>query len=122
MHRCARIIVSLSFHLGKMKPPEMIDFLVDKVGHERFTATSEVRRFIGGNYSPLYQCAYMIGGLQLRSLYKTLVGSGKVTPRQFHDAVLHEGAVPVEMIRAALLQQAPPRDYAASWQFAELKP
>ena len=51
MHRCARIIVSLKFHLGEMKPQEMIDFLVDRVGHERFGATSEVRRFIGGLFA-----------------------------------------------------------------------
>ncbi len=28
MHRCARIIVSLKFHLGEMSPEEMIEFLV----------------------------------------------------------------------------------------------
>jgi uncharacterized protein (DUF885 family) len=122
MHRCARIIVSLSFHLGTMKPEEMIQFLVDKVGHERFTATSEVRRFIGGAYSPLYQCAYMIGGLQLRSLYHSLVGPGKMTPKQFHDAVLQQNSIPVEMIRASLEKTALTRDYAAKWRFAEIKP
>ena len=52
MHRAARIIVSLKFHLGQMTPQEMVDFLVDRVGHERFGATSEVRRFIGGGLSP----------------------------------------------------------------------
>ncbi|HLF92037.1 MAG TPA: DUF885 family protein, partial [Planctomycetota bacterium] len=42
MHRAARIIVSLKFHLGKMAPVEMTDFLVDRVGHERDGATAEV--------------------------------------------------------------------------------
>lgn len=102
MHRCARIIVSLKFHLGQMKPQEMIDFLVDRVNHERFTATSEVRRFIGGDYSPLYQCAYMIGGLQIRELESELVGSKKMTYRQFHDAILHSGPVPIKMIGVRL--------------------
>jgi len=46
MHRCARIIFSLSFHLEKMTPQECIDFLVNRVGHERFGAISEVRRYI----------------------------------------------------------------------------
>ncbi len=98
MHRCARIIVSLKFHLGQMKPQEMIDFLVDRVNHERFTATSEVRRFIGGDYSPLYQCAYMIGGLQIRELERELVGGKKMTHKQFHDAILHSGPIPIKMI------------------------
>src|SRR5512145_2684988 len=46
MHRSARIIVSLKFHLGRIKPEEMVKFLVERVGHEKFGATSEVRRFI----------------------------------------------------------------------------
>jgi uncharacterized protein (DUF885 family) len=102
MHRCARIIVSLKFHLGQMKPTEMIDFLVDRVGHERFTATSEVRRFIGGDYSPLYQCAYMIGGLQLRELERELVGSKKMTYLKFHDEILHSGPIPIKLISKRL--------------------
>jgi hypothetical protein len=102
MHRCARIIVSLKFHLGQMKPQEMIDFLVDRVNHERFTATSEVRRFIGGDYSPLYQCAYMIGGLQLRELEKELVKGGKMNYKRFHDEILHSGPIPVKLIGVRL--------------------
>ena len=115
--RAARIIVSLKFHLGEMKPEEMIDFLVDRVGHERFGATSEVRRFIGGDYSPLYQCGYMIGGLQLRSLHRDLVGSGTMSNRDFHDAILQEGSMPMEMIRAALTEVPLTRDYRAAWRF-----
>jgi hypothetical protein len=110
MHRAARIIVSLAYHMGETTPPEMIDFLVDRVGHERFTATSEVRRYIGGQYSPLYQVSYMIGGLQLRSLYRALVPA-KMTPKQFHDAVLKENSVPIEMIRLSLTGTTPPRDW-----------
>src|SRR5262249_12262488 len=34
MHRCARIIFSLGFHLGQMTPQQCIDLLVQKVGHE----------------------------------------------------------------------------------------
>ena len=44
MHRCARIIFSLGFHLEKMTPKECIDLLVDRIGHERDNATAEVRR------------------------------------------------------------------------------
>jgi len=44
MHRSARIIFSLNYHLGNMTPQESIDFLVDRVGHERANAEAEVRR------------------------------------------------------------------------------
>jgi hypothetical protein len=119
MHRCARVIVSLKFHLGEMTPAQMVDFLVERVGHERFGATSEVRRFIGGDYSPLYQCGYMIGALQLRALYKELVGSGKMTPRQFNDGVLGCNAIPIEMVRAELAGTELRRDWAPGWKIGQ---
>lgn len=119
VHRCARIIVSLGFHLGTMKPQEMVDFLVKRVGHELDGATAEVRRYIGGGYGPLYQAAYMLGGLQLRALHRELVGSGKMSNRDFHDAVLRENAIPIEMIRASLTGQELPRDFVPRWRFAD---
>ncbi len=118
LHRCARIIFSLGFHLGEMTPEECIDMLVDQVGHEKANAIAEVRRSFEGSYPPLYQCAYMIGGLQIRALHKELVASGKMTHREFHDALLRENAIPVEMIRASLTNQELHRDFSSSWKFA----
>ncbi len=117
MHRAARIIVSMKFQLGEMQPEEMIDFLVDRVGHERLTATSEVRRFIGGDYGPLYQIAYMIGGLQFRALRKECVDSGLMTEKEFHDSILKCGAIPVELIRAELLNQKLGPEGRTSWKW-----
>ena len=117
MHRCARIIFSLGFHLGKMTPQQCIDFLVDRVGHERANATAEVRRSFNGDYPPLYQLAYMMGALQFRALQKELVDSGKMAMRPFHDAILKAGDMPVAMIRASLEKERLPRDYRASWRF-----
>jgi uncharacterized protein (DUF885 family) len=116
-HRCARIIVSLKFHLGKMQPEEMVAFLTDEVGMEESGARGEVRRYIGDSYSPLYQCGYMLGGLQLRALYQETVGAGKMAPREFHDAVLKLGSVPIEMVRASLLGGELARDWQAGWRF-----
>lgn len=120
MHRCARIIFSLNYHLGKWTPQQCIDFLVDRVGHERANATGEVRRSFKGDYSPLYQVAYMIGGLQFMALKKELVDSGKMTYQQYHDAVMHENVLPVEMIRAILTNTPPGKDYRTSWRFYKL--
>lgn len=121
-HRAARIIVSLKFHLGLMTPQEMIDFLVDRVGHERSGATAEVRRYIGGDYSPLYQCGYMLGGIQIRAMHRELVESGesgRLTDKQFNDAVLRENSIPIELMRAALRGEKLPRDWSPSWRFAD---
>jgi uncharacterized protein (DUF885 family) len=117
MHRCARIIFSLSFHLEKMTPQECIDLLVNKVGHERDNATAEVRRSFDGSYGPLYQIAYLIGGLQQYAMHKELVDSRKMTNRQYNDALLKENRIPIEMLRAAITNQKLTRDFATNWRF-----
>ncbi|TLV00479.1 DUF885 family protein [Dyadobacter luticola] len=121
MHRCARIIFSLNYHLGKWTPQECIDFLVDRVGHERANAEGEVRRSFEGNYGPLYQIAYLIGGLQIYSLKKELVESGKMTYQQFHDAIMKENNMPIEMVRATLINQPLKPDFKTKWKFYTFK-
>jgi uncharacterized protein (DUF885 family) len=116
-HRCARIVFSLSFHMEKMTPQECIELLVKRVGHERENATGEVRRSFAGNYGPLYQAAYLLGGLQLYSMHKELVGPGKMTDRAFHDAVLRENRIPAEIVRAVLTNQKLTRDFKSNWRF-----
>jgi uncharacterized protein (DUF885 family) len=120
MHRCARIIFSLNYHLGKWTPQQCIDFLVDRVGHERANAIGEVRRSFVGGYSPLYQVAYMIGGLQFMALKRELVDSGKMTYQQYHDAILQENMLPVEMIRSILTDKPIAKDFKTTWRFYKL--
>jgi uncharacterized protein (DUF885 family) len=120
MHRAARIVFSLGFHLGTMTPQQAIDFLIQRVGHEPANATAEVRRSFNGNYSPLYQVAYMIGALQFRALRRELVDGRRMTERQYHDAILTSGNMPVEMLRALLLNEPLTSDYRARWRFADL--
>ncbi|HEV8430409.1 MAG TPA: DUF885 family protein [Pyrinomonadaceae bacterium] len=117
MHRCARIIFSLSYHLEKMTPQECIDLLVNKVGHERENATAEVRRSFDGSYGPLYQIAYLVGGLQQYYMHKELVDSGKMTNRAYNDALLKENRIPIEMLRAAITNQKLTRDFVTNWKF-----
>lgn len=124
-HRCARIIFSLRFHLGNITPEAAIDFLVERVGHERRNATAEVRRSIQGGYSPLYQAAYMLGGLQLRALHEDLVLEGDWTERAFHDAVLKQNSIPISLVRVRLTEMRTGPDWRSSWRFydkANLEP
>ena len=122
MHRSARIVFSLSFHLGKMTPEQCIEYLVDKVPFERANSEAEVRRSFNGSYSPIYQAAYMLGGLQLRALYKELVMSGRMKDREFHDALYRGGPMPIAMVRARIAGTPLTRDGAAPWRFAEQLP
>ena len=117
IHRCARIIFSLKFHLGEMTPQECIDLLVDEVGHEYANAEAEVRRSFTTNYPPLYQLAYMMGGLQFYALRNEMLDKGW-TEKQFHDRVMKEGRMPVELLRA-LLQDLPlNKNYRTKWKFS----
>jgi uncharacterized protein DUF885 len=120
LHRCARVVFSLSFHQGEMTPQQCVDMLVNDVGHERDNATAEVRRSFGGQYDPLYQCAYLIGGLQVRALHRELVGSGRMTHKAFHDAVLRENCMPIALLRALLADLPLERDFKGDWRFYAL--
>jgi hypothetical protein len=122
MHRSARIIFSLNFHLGKMTPEQAIEFLVDTVDFERANAEGEVRRSFNGTYSPTYQAAYMLGGLELRALHKELVDSKKMSDREFHDAVLQGGPMPIAMVRARLAKVPLTRAGPAPWRFTDELP
>ncbi|MBX3322136.1 MAG: DUF885 family protein [Phycisphaeraceae bacterium] len=116
-HRAARIIVSLKFHLGQMTPAEMTAFLVDQIHHERDNAASEVRRYVGEQYSPLYQVAYMIGGLQLRALAREVEAAGTMSQLEFHDELLRHGSIPVAMIRAQILGHDLSPAFTPDWRF-----
>ncbi len=120
-HRAARIIFSLNFHLGNWTPEQCVDLLVNKVGHERDNALAEVRRSFSGEYGPLYQMAYMMGGLQFYSLHHDLVDSKKMTDRDFHDAILKQGSIPVEMVRAILTNQKLSKDQIPKWRYYALE-
>ncbi len=118
MHRCGRVQFSLGFHLGRLTPTQCVELLVERVGHERGTAEAEVRRSLSGDYGPLYQIAYLMGGLEFRALGKELVDSGRMTRKAYDDAILHEGQIPVDLIRALLTDAPLTKDGAPSWRFA----
>lgn len=115
-HRAARIIFSMNFQLGNWNAQQCVDFLVERVGHERANAEAEVRRSAQAA-PPMYQAAYLLGGLQIRALYHELVDSGRMTAMDFHDAFLIGGPMPIELVRARLLGKPIGRDYRSQWRF-----
>ncbi|KAI0827817.1 hypothetical protein F5Y06DRAFT_283590 [Hypoxylon sp. FL0890] len=123
MHRCARILFSVRFHLGQLSAQQCVDLLVDKVGHERATAEGEVRRSLGGEYSPLYQAGYMLGALQLVRLRREALskGYGKMKEKEFHDRILRANTMPIEMLRALILDKELTKDFKSEWRFYDDK-
>lgn len=117
MHRCARIIFSLKFHLGEWTPQQCVDLLVDWVGHERSNAEAEVRRSFAGDYDPLYQAGYMLGALQIWQLRQEVLKNDIMKEKEFHDTFLRNGVMPIELVRAIFEKRTLAPDYKPNWKF-----
>ncbi len=59
----------------------------------------------------------MLGGLQLRALHKEVVQAGKMTNREFHDAILRENYLPFELLRAEMLSLPLSTEQLTAWKF-----
>jgi uncharacterized protein (DUF885 family) len=118
-HRAARILFSLGVQSGRMTPEEAVRLLIDRVGHEPENARAEVRRSIAGDYGPLYQVAYLVGGWQFRALHEERVIRGGWSEREFHDRVLREGSMPVHLLRERLFDRVGTGAPAADWRFLD---
>ncbi len=117
MHRSARVIFTMNFHLGKWTPQQCVQYLIDNVGFDSENDLAEVRRSFDGSVGPLYQSAYLMGALQFRELHHELVDSHKMTDRQFHDTILQEGPMPIELLRADMEGVKLTPDFQSSWKF-----
>lgn len=118
-YRCARVIFQLNFHLRKWSPETCADFLVEEVGHERANVESELNWPLSRDSQafPLYQVSYYIGGLQFYALQREALKGEKMTEKTFHDTVMQLNAMPVEMIRAILLEKPLNQKYRTRWKF-----
>jgi uncharacterized protein (DUF885 family) len=117
-HRCARIVFSLSYQMGQMMPQQCVDYLVANVGFERKNSEAEVLRSFNGSYAPLYQAAYLLGGIQLKKLHTDVVKTGKMPEKEFHDTIIRGGPMPIKMVRL-LVEDVPglTRDKVPEWKF-----
>lgn len=118
-HRAARILFSIGVQSGRMSPDEAVALLIERIGHEPRNARAEVLRSIAGDYDPLYQVAYLVGGWQFRALHEELVGRAGWSEREFHDRVLREGSMPIHLLRERLLERVGTEAPAARWRFLD---
>ena len=99
--RSCRIILDVRLHRGEISVADAIDFLVKETGFERPQATAEVHRY---TYTPTYQLSYLLGKvmlLRLREDEKQRLGDA-FSLRDFHDALLYSGSIPVSFHRRLL--------------------
>ncbi len=65
----------------------------------------------------------MIGGLQIRAMWREMVERDRVSDRVFNDRLLQYNSIPVELIHADLVGPRLTKDSRASWKFAgEIEP
>ncbi|WP_300603666.1 DUF885 family protein [Niabella sp.] len=94
MHRAIRLVVDAGLHTGKMTREEAIKYMMDHEPMSEQMVTLEIERYMA---LPAQALSYKIGELkikELRNRYKARLGD-KFSIRDFHDAILKGGAMPL---------------------------
>ena len=99
--RAARLIVDTGIHALGWTRQQSIDYMVERTGVNREFVTSEIDRYTS---NPGQALAYMIGRLkiaELRDRARTRLGA-RFDIRQFHNAVLDQGALPLATLERVI--------------------
>jgi len=97
LFRAVRLVVDTGIHAKRWPREQAITYMRDKTGMGEKEVTAEIERYI---VNPGQACAYKVGMLKIRELRRraqTELGS-KFDQRQFHDVVLKNGALPLEIL------------------------
>lgn len=96
--RGIRVLVDVGLHAGGMSYDEAVQLLIDRAVVGRRTAEAEVRRYCA---TPTYQLCYAVGRREIKALHTDFRnGAGAdYSLRDFHDAVLGYGGLPVSLMR-----------------------
>ena len=101
MWRATRLVVDTGMHAKGWSKAQAIAFMTDNSALSKANIESEVNRYIA---DPGQALAYKLGELKIRELRarseKTL--GAKFDLRRFHDAVLGQGAVPLDVLDAQI--------------------
>jgi uncharacterized protein (DUF885 family) len=95
--RACRLVVDTGLHAKKWTREQAIQYLVDNTPNAATEATGAIERYI---VMPSQATAYTVGMikiLELRQKAKTALGE-QFDIREFHDVVLKNGAVPLDVL------------------------
>jgi uncharacterized protein (DUF885 family) len=97
MWRACRLVVDTGMHYLGWTRQQAIQFMADNTALTLHNIAAEVDRYISW---PGQATAYKMGELKIRALRKRAEEKlgGKFDVRQFHDAVLSDGAVPLDVL------------------------
>ncbi|NVJ49218.1 MAG: DUF885 domain-containing protein [Gammaproteobacteria bacterium] len=97
LFRAVRLVVDTGIHAKKWTREEAIEYMLNNTGMAKSDVVSEIERYI---VMPGQATSYKVGMikiLELREKAKTQLGD-KFDLRDFHDAVLKNGAVPLAIL------------------------
>jgi uncharacterized protein (DUF885 family) len=97
LFRAVRLVVDTGIHAKRWPREQAIAYMREKTGMGEKEVKSEIERYI---VAPGQACAYKVGMLkiqELRARAEKALG-GKFDQREFHDAVLKNGALPLEIL------------------------
>jgi uncharacterized protein (DUF885 family) len=97
MLRAVRLVVDTGIHAKRWPREQVVRYMVEKTGMAEPSVVSEVERYI---VAPGQACSYKVGMLkmlELRERAKTALGE-RFDLRAFHDVVLKNGCVPLEIL------------------------
>jgi uncharacterized protein (DUF885 family) len=97
--RAVRLVVDTGIHAQRWSREQAIEYMLQNTGMPETDVVAEIERYI---VSPGQACAYKIGQLAILSLRDRAQQSlgPRFDPRAFHDAVLEQGALPLELLEA----------------------
>jgi uncharacterized protein (DUF885 family) len=97
LFRAVRLVVDTGIHAKHWPREQAIAYMREKTGMGEKEVTAEIERYI---VNPGQACAYKIGMLKIQELRKRAQSElgTKFDQRQFHDAVLKNGALPLEIL------------------------
>jgi len=101
MWRAVRLVVDTGLHYMRWDRQKAIDFLQNNTAKQELEVVNEVDRYIA---MPGQALAYKIGQLKIsaiRSKAESVLGA-KFDIRAFHDEILKDGAVPLDLLEAKM--------------------
>jgi len=101
MWRATRLVVDTGLHAKGWSKAQAIAFMTDNTALSAANIEAEVNRYIA---DPGQALAYKLGELKIRELRARAEKElgAKFDLRRFHDAVLGQGAVPLDMLEAQI--------------------